>query len=416
MFLFLKLIVESYRFAIHAIKVNRLRTVLSLLGITIGIFAIVFVFTATGTLERQIRESIEEIGDDALFIQQWPWTFNDPDFAWWEYIKRPQPSIRELNEIQRRVKGAEAVAFMTSTSSSVKMKEKRMNGVQVMGTSEEFELIWSYDIQYGRAFTQSEFSSGKNVILIGAEIATQLFNTEDVVGREIKVFNRKAKIAGVFKREGKDDFGGSMDEVVVMPVNLYRKFKDIKRGGGNTIVVKAREGVSNEELTDELIGILRSVRRLKPQAKDNFAINETNILSEGIDAIFGIITLAGWLIGGFSLLVGGFGIANIMFVSVKERTNQIGIQKSLGAKRYFILSQFLIESVFLSLLGGIIGLLLTYLVSTIVRVSTEFEMTMVFGNVVFGMVVSIVIGLVSGILPANKASKLNPVDAIRTHF
>jgi putative ABC transport system permease protein len=201
--------------------------------------------------------------------------------------------------------------------------------------------------------------------------------------------------------------------VVIIPVNYCKTLVDLNEIG-TTIAVKAKPLVSNEELKDELTGIMRSIRKLKPSAEDNFAINETDIISKAFEGLFGVIATVGWIIGGFSLLVGGFGIANIMFVSVKERTNIIGIQKALGAKNYFILFQFLFEAVFLSLIGGIVGLLIVFILTIIVSAATEFHLTMTAGNVFLGAGVSAVIGLLSGIIPAWSASKLNPVEAMRT--
>jgi putative ABC transport system permease protein len=412
--IFLKLIAESYLFALHAIRVNKLRTALSLLGITIGIFSVVFVFTATGSLERKIRESLENLEDNVLFIQKWPWAFNDPNYKWWEYLKRPEPSIREVEEIKRRSTTVADAAYLTSVSRTIRYDDKHIPSTTVMGVTEGFELLWSYELQSGRPITSSDFAGGRNVVIIGAEIASQLFGDLDPIGRDVKLFNRKVHVVAVFKREGEDDFGQSMDKVVMVPIGFMGQFVDI--GSDNvpgTILVKAKPNVSTTEMKDEVTGVLRAIRRLKPATEDNFAINQTNILAQGIDALFRVITIAGWLIGGFALLVGAFGIANIMYVSVHERIHQIGIQKSLGAKRFFILFQFLFESVFLSLFGGVLGLLLTLGLSALISATSSFTMSMSLGNWLFGFSLSILIGLAAGILPAYKASGLDPVEAIR---
>jgi len=379
--------------------------------------SIVFVFSATGTLEKNIRDSIAKIGDNSLFIQKWPWAFNDPNYAWWEYYKRPEPKIHEMENLKRRVTGAESVAFISSVVKNIKYEGKMLEGIEIVGASHDFSDVWNFELSHGRYFTPTESSAGKNVCLVGAEIADQFFNEQDVVGRKIRVFNRKATIAGVFKREGNDDFGETMDNQVIIPVQHYRKFVDLNSNRvGSVIIVKAKENVTNAELADELRGVMRAIRKLKAYMDDDFAINEANILTSGIDSIFRIISIAGWIIGGFSLLVGGFSIANIMFVSVKERTHQIGIQKSLGAKRYFILLQFLCESISLSLIGGLIGLLITWLCTLLISNTTDFPMVMSSGNFVFGLSISIIIGILAGIIPAWSAAKLDPVVAIRTHF
>lgn len=412
--IFLKLLRESFIFALHAIRANRLRTALSLLGITIGVFSVVFVFTATGSLERKIRESLADLEQNVLFIQKWPWAFNDPNYPWWEYLKRPEPVYSEVDEIKERAETIESAAYMTSVSKSVSFGGKNISGTSVMGISEDFEKVWSFGVQDGRVISRMEFDGGRNVVMLGAEVASSLFGDIDPVGREVKIFHRKLKVVGVFTREGKDDFGESLDDMVVVPVRFLDKFLDLKSGEvPGSILVKGKPGVALEEMKDELSGVMRAVRRLKPYAEDNFAINQTSLLSQGIDSIFRVVTIAGWLIGGFALLVGAFGIANIMYVSVHERINQIGIQKSMGAKRYFVLLQFLFESVFLSLFGGILGLLITLAVSALVSATTSFGMSMSVGNWSFGLFLSMLIGLLAGILPANKASRLDPVEAIR---
>jgi putative ABC transport system permease protein len=207
-----------------------------------------------------------------------------------------------------------------------------------------------------------------------------------------------------------------MDNQVVIPYHFAKFILDIKSENSDPyIAVKAKPGISNAEMIDELTGIMRGVRRLKPAVEDDFALNETNLLSKNFDMLFEIIGMAGWIIGGFSILVGGFGIANIMFVSVKERTSIIGIQKSLGAKNYFILLQFLCESVFLSLLGGILGLLLTWLITLVARGNIDMEITLSHSNVILGLTISVLIGIVSGFVPAYSASQLDPVEAIRSN-
>lgn len=413
MILFIKLLRESYLFAIQAIIVNKLRTFLSLLGITIGIFAVITVFTIVDSMEITIRKSIESLGNNVLFVQKWPWTFSE-DFPWWKYMSRPVPSYNELTEIQRRSAGSSASAFMIAMSRTVRYQDRSVDNATVIAVTQDYDKVWSFELSEGRYFTPGESAGGKNVAVIGSTIAENFFDGEYPVDKQIRVLGRKVTVIGVFKKEGNDTFGSSNDEQVMLPINFVRNILDLKNENYDPlIVVKAKPGVSNEELRDELTGIMRSVRKLKPGAEDNFSINETDILTQGFESLFDIISIAGWVIGGFSLLVGGFGIANIMFVSVRERTHIIGIQKSLGAKNYFILFQFLFEAIILCLIGGALGLLLVYLGTLIVLGGFDMELTLTFGNIFLGLGVSALIGLVSGYIPAFMASRLDPVEAIR---
>lgn len=412
--IFLKLLKESFIFALHAIIVNKTRTGLSLLGITIGIFSVISVFTIFDSMESSIRTSINSLGNNVLFIQKWPWSMGG-DYPWWKYIQRPQPKISELNEITRRSITAENTTFMIDVRRTIKYKNNSIEDVVVLAVSQDYNEVMPFNLSRGRYFTPIESKSGRNVIIIGSEIAENMFENIDPIGKKLTVFGRKLEVIGLMTKEGDDMFGNSSDDQVIVPINFARNVVDI-RNINSTIIVKAKPYISNEEMLDELTGILRSMRKLKPSAEDNFAINETDIISKGFDNLFGVIATVGWIIGGFSLLVGGFGIANIMFVSVKERTSIIGIQKSLGAKRYFILLQFLFESVFLSLFGGIIGLLIVFLLSLIISATTEMALILTSENVLLGLFVSGFIGLFSGIIPAYSAAKLDPVEAMRSSF
>jgi putative ABC transport system permease protein len=412
MFLLFRLIRESYLFAFQAIVVNKVRTILSLLGITIGIFCIISVFTIFDSMEIYIRKSIATLGNNVLYIQKWPWSMGN-DYPWWKYYQRPEASIADMHEVQKRSTLAEASAFMVQVSKTVKFRSNYVEGAGVMGVSTDFENVWKFEISEGRYFSPTELSSGKSVAVIGADIASNLFQNLDPVGQKIKVFGRNIEVVGVTKKEGDDFFGNSNDKVVILPINYFRGLVDI-RDEGTVILVKAKPNVSNDQLRDELTGIMRSIRKLKPAAEDNFAINETSIITKGFDSLFSVIGTVGWIIGGFSLLVGGFGIANIMFVSVKERTSIIGIQKALGAKNYFVLLQFLFEAIFLSLIGGFVGLLIVSILAAIISLTTSFTLVLTFGNIILGIGVSAMIGLISGIVPAYSASRLNPVEAMRT--
>ena len=413
--LFLRLFRESFLFASNAIIANKLRTILSLLGISIGIFAIISVFTIVDSLEKNIRTSIESLGDKVVFIQKWPWEFGG-DYKWWQYMNRPNASIKEVAEIQKRSNYADAVVFSAATSSTVEYLSSSMDGMTIIPVSHEYNKVRNFDISEGRYFNEFESLRGTDVCIIGDKIAKTLFQAKSPIDKGIKVMGRKLRVIGVFKKEGEDTFGNSADEVVLIPVNFMRNIIDLKSERYQPMIwVKAKSGISNEALKDELRGIMRSIRKIKPVAEDNFALNETSLLSQGFDGLFKAISLAGWIIGGFSILVGGFGIANIMFVSVKERTGLIGIQKSVGAKNYFILLQFLFEAIILCLIGGCVGLFIIFIGTIIVSSFIDMKIYLTLSNIILGLNVSMIIGLISGFLPAYMASKLNPVEAIRSN-
>ena len=410
----LKLIYESLLFAIVALTVNKVRTFLSLLGITIGIFSIISVFTVFDSLENAIKSEINSLGSNVIFIQKWPWSMGG-EYPWWKYYQRPEPKLKEMDELMKRSNTVEASAFMVSVSRTVYNGNNSVSDIPVVAVSQDYTKVMPFDLQEGRYFTPNESHRGRNIAIIGADIAENLFERADVVGEKIKVFGRKLDIIGVTKKQGEDVFGNSKDNWIIIPAKYAQKVLDFRRLG-STIIVMAKPHVTNPQMIDELTGIMRSIRKLPPSADDSFALNETDIINKGFDQLFAVIALVGWIIGGFSLLVGGFGVANIMFVSVKERTNQIGIQKSLGAKNFFILLQFLFEAVFLSIIGGIVGLIIVYILTFVISSLFNFELILTIGNIALGIFVSAIIGLISGFLPSWSASRLNPVEAMRANF
>ncbi len=406
---------ESISFAINSLVGNKLRTFLSLLGITIGIFAIIIVFTVVDSLEQNLRKSVQSLGDDVVFIQKWPWTFG-PNYPWWKYMNRPVPEYPELNQILETCNGAQSVAFLVSARITVKYKSSSIENVPINCASHQYDRVKNFEIADGRYFTEAESASGRPVAVIGDLLAKALFPNQNPIGESVKVNGAKVIVIGVFKKEGESILGGSVDTEVLVPINYARSLVDIRNEDLDPqILVRAKPGISNDDLIDELTGLMRSIRKLHPRSDDNFALNQTSLISTQFDSLFGVVGIVGWVIGGFSILVGGFGIANIMFVSVKERTNIIGIQKSLGAKNYFILSQFLFEAVFLSLIGGVIGLLIVFLLTLAIGDSIGMEVSLSRSNIILGFTISILIGVVSGFVPAYGASQLDPVEAIRSN-
>ncbi len=412
--IYIKLFKESVAFAINALVTNKLRTVLSLLGITIGIFSIISVFTLVDSLELKIRSSVEDLGDNVIFVQKWPWAFGG-DYAWWDYLSRPDPKPEENTAISNQSNYAAGNAYTCTFQRTVKFNNNSVEQTIIVGASKGYDEVRNFEIERGRYFTEKEQISGQNVCVIGDQIAKDLFGVTPAEGQFIKIGGRKAKVIGVFKREGESMIGFSLDPYVVVPLQYGKTMVDVRSKSVNpTIYVKAKEGVANQALIEELTGIMRAQRRLKPREKNNFALNEISVISEGFDSFFGFVHVLGWVIGGFSILVGGFSIANIMFVSVRERTKIIGIQKALGAKNGFILFQFLSESVILSLIGGVIGLLLISIAAFVVSNTTEYKIVMTFNNIMLGVTISVVIGVLAGVIPAWGAAKKDPVEAIRS--
>lgn len=413
--LFLRLLKESLFFALDSLIVNKLRTILSLLGITIGIFAMISVFTLVDSLENNIKSSIQGLGDNVVYIQKWPWSF-DPEQPWWDYIRRPVPKQEEFKMVKKLSQTAESVAMIISGNAVFKYESNSIDGGAFVGGTHEYNDIWDLKIEQGRYMTALENQAGRPVAVIGADIAENLFGGRQAIGKKFKFKGRKVEVIGILEKEGESMLGNSNDLNVFMPLNFVRNMFDMRRESLNaTIMCKTKPNVTNAELKDELTGIMRSLRKLKPKEKDDFALNELSLLSQGFESMFSVVGMVGAIIGFFSIIVGGFSIANIMFVSVKERTSLIGIQKSLGAKNYFVLFQFLFESIFLCLIGGSVGLLIILLGSLMLTYGADFEVVLGLKNILLGLGISVTIGLVSGIIPAWFASRLDPVEAIRAN-
>lgn len=413
----IKLLKESIIFAYNALIINKLRALLSLLSITIGIFAIIFVFTLVDSLENGVRTSVASLGDDVIFVEKWPWTPEEEggEYTWWKYWQRPEPSLKDLRELnQRKVGSAQAMCYIANSNRKVDYKSKSLTNVSIQGVSEGYDQVKTLNVTDGRVISGGEHKTGRNVAVIGHEIAMSLFGSTHCVGKVIKVGGFKTEVIGVFVKEGTSMIGNSLDNVVVVPATFSRNFANLDEISGQ-LMVKAKPGISNPEVIDELVGHMRAIRRIRPKEDNDFSLNQSSLINKQLDGLFGMINITGIIIGGFSILVGGFSIANIMFVSVKERTSIIGIQKSLGAKNYFILFQFLFEAIFLCLLGGILGILLVAIGAGLLSLGMDASVTVSLKNVFIGIFTSIIIGLISGVIPAYFASRLDPVEAIRSN-
>jgi putative ABC transport system permease protein len=415
--MFFKLLKESIILAVNSVTINKLRTFLSLFGITIGIFSIISVFTVLDWMEKSIRDSISTLGDNVIYVQKFPWSF-DPNLAWWDIIKWPAVSVKDYEAVLNKSTKAKAACFSAYQPESIRYRKNQANDAIIWATTHEFEDLRSFEIENGRYFSPEESASGKNVAILGYEIANRLFEKSDPIGEQITIGGHKTTIIGVFKKEGKGGMIDSgLDEYTIVPLAYSRNFINFRNNFLQTdISIKARDGVSVQELSDEVLMVLRAARRIRPGQESNFSINQASLLTKGFEGVFTGINIAGWLIGGFSILVGGFGIANIMFVSVRERTNMIGIQKALGAKSSFILQQFLAESVLLSIVGGLLGIILILIGTVIINYLYELNMYLTFSNIILAIAISGMIGIVAGYAPAYAAARMNPVDAIGYSF
>jgi putative ABC transport system permease protein len=408
----LRMVFESLRFAWQALKSNLLRTILSLLGVTIGIFSIIGVYTMVDSLEANIKNSLSSIGSNTIYVEKFPWQFGDGEYPWWKYLSRPEPKFREYKQLKESLTQAKSVTIMDWTLTDVKYKSSSLKGL-AQGITYDFNNITEVPIASGRYFIPAETESALNVAVIGGEIAEKLFFGENPLGKQIKLKGENFTVIGVQVKKGKQlvGVGGDPDVKVFIPfIKHKRMFSSGEMSG--TIAIKAFESdVEMEKMESELRGKMRTVRGLRPLEMDDFALNKPDAAASFLTSIFGSIRAGGFIIGLFSLLIGGFGIANIMFVSVKERTNIIGIQKSLGAKNYFILFQFLFEAMFLCVIGGLFGLLIVYLASFIQLGSLDIVLTT--KNIIFGISISSIIGIMAGLIPASQAAKMDPVIAIR---
>ncbi|OUR94381.1 ABC transporter permease [Flavobacteriales bacterium 34_180_T64] len=413
MLVYLRLFKESFSFAINALTSNKLRTFLSLLGVTIGIFSIIAVLSAVDSLDRNIQENLSGLDKNTIYVAKY--SFGPTSVPRWQRDNFPQAEHDDFEFISRNVPDIEASAYVIfSGGETVKYDAETIAGVEVVPVSNGIYEIEDFKVEQGRFYTESESVSGAPVIVIGYSIAENLFGNLNPIGKQIRVYGRKLTVIGVLKKFGATIFD-SPDEKAYVPANFVRRFRN---GGSDgipgAVIIKPKKNVDIGAFEQVLKQKYRNYRGLKAGDPDDFFVNKLSGMTDAIDGIIGTMNGMGWIISGFSLLVGGFGIANIMFVSVKERTNQIGIQKSLGAKNKFILFQFLFEAVVLAVIGGLVGLGLVWITAVIVSNYTgDFNFVLSAGNMLLGFSLSTFIGLVSGVIPAISASKLDPVEAIR---
>lgn len=420
LFLLPRIFFESVRQALQQLSGNKLRTVLSLSGITIGIFCVIMVLSAVDSLEANIQDSFKQLGDDVVYISKIPWGESPEEGNYWKYMRRPECSYRDYEVIKKQVTTADISTYTVFIGGgTVEYATSNATNVFFIGVTPDYKDMFGLEFYKGRYFTPAEFYRGTNQIVIGYDVAQTLFRpSEDPIGKYIKVRGQRLQIIGVLQKEGKDLINPlNFDQAALIPYNTARKYVNLKKAGFNrgrtSISVKAKEGVRLENMKVELTGVLRTARLLKPIEDNNFELNTLSIVSQIFENIFGIIRIAGYIIGFFAIIVGGFSVANIMFVSVKERTKLIGIKKALGAKNYVILMEFLVEAIILCLIGGMVGLIFVVLGAKAATAIAEYNIFLSPTNAIRGLLIASASGVVAGIIPAYRASRMVPVEAIR---
>lgn len=410
----LTILSTSLTLAVKELLANKLRTFLSLFGITIGIFCIIGVLATVDSLENKVQTDLKSIGNNTIYVDKWSYS-GGPDYPWWKYMNRPSVKYEEMKFIQERSQLYGAACFVVNKSISADYKDNILSNLSLYGATEDFNKIQTIDIVEGRYLSSADFERGIPTAVIGFEVAKELYGSpEKAVGKLIGYSGRKLQVEGVIKKQGQSMIGGmDFDHAVITP---YRYFAGIFNPDNNNpnIMVQARKGIATAALQDELVGIMRQVRRLSPQQEDNFTCNDVAIFAEQISSFFGQVSMGGWAIAVLSLIVGAFGVANIMFVTVRERTSQIGLKKALGAKKRTILTEFLLESAFLCIIGGLIGLGLVWILTLILGAFLPFPIFIAPNIIMLALGICVVLGIGSGIIPASIAAKLDPVVAIRS--
>ena len=410
----LSILWNSFKMAVQELRVNKLRTFLSSFGITIGIFCIIGVLATVDSLERKVQTDIKSLGNNTIYIDKWNYG-GGPDNPWWKYMKRPVPKYDEMKMVKEKSQLAAYAAFFMDANVNASYMDNVLNNVSLYGISEDFNSIQTIEIAHGRYLNESDFQRGTPTCVIGYIVADELFgNQEAALGKEISYKGRRLIIVGVIKKQGQSLVGGfNYDQCLMVTYQYFASVYNPDFSSPN-ILVQGKPNVSSKALADELTGVMRQVRRLSPTEEDDFTCNDVAMFSEQVKGFFGQVSAGGWAIAGLSLIVGAFGVANIMFVTVRERTSQIGLKKALGAKRSTILTEFLIESAFLCIIGGLVGLLLVWLLALGLSAVLPFPIFIAPNIISLALSICIILGIISGIIPASIAAKMDPVVAIRT--
>jgi len=405
---------NSFKMALQELRVNKLRTFLSLFGITIGIFCIIGVLATIDSLKSKISNDLSGLGNNTIFIDKWDYN-GGPDYPWWKFVKRPSMKVGEMDMVKQKATLASNVAFFVSTNANFSQEENLLKGVNLYGVTKDFNSIQIFNISGGRYFNETDFNRGVPYCVIGNIVASELFGKpEKAVGKTISFSGRRLLVIGLIEKQGNSMIGGfDYDKATIVPYNYYASIFN-PDNNNPYIMVQAKPGIQSKALQEELIGVMRQLRKLSPTQEDNFTCNDVAQFKDQVESVFGAINQGGWAIAGLSLIVGAFGVANIMFVTVRERTSQIGLKKAIGAKRSTILYEFLLESAFLCIIGGLVGLLLVWLLTLALGAVLPFPIFIAPSIIFLALSICIILGVISGIIPASIASKMNPVDAIRT--
>ncbi len=406
-------LVESIRIAFAQIRANTLRSALTALGVIIGIVAVTLMGTAIKGIDAGVDRSFSGFGDDILYVTKWPWRDVDD---WWNFRNRrpiQHTYARLINEwIEANPTGPLKLAVPTANrSSNVIRGEYRLNNIWTLGTSADYARITRSDLKEGRFFSDFEAQSGRNVAVIGFDVADALFPNESAIGKMVRIRDQNFQVLGVAARQG--SFLGlfSWDSMVAIPLTAYRRYFRFGEDGEIRVQVDTTRMALAR---DELRGLMRRIRQLRPEQREDFEINEQGTIRSQLDPIKNGIALAGFFITGLALFVGAIGIMNITYVSVKERTKEIGTRKALGARRRTILLQFLVEAIAICFVGGIAGLLVAAgLTQAVAVIAPSFPLVFSLGLVLMGLIISVLTGVFSGFAPAWTASKLDPVVALR---
>ena len=405
---------NSFKMAIGELKANKLRTFLSLFGITIGIFCIIGVLATIDSLQSKIKSDLSSFGNNSVYIDKWDYS-GGPEYPWWKFVKRPSPKMEEMEFVKKKSTLASNMAFFMQTQESFSYEDNILKGVNLYGVTPEYKNIQSFNIGYGRYFNESDFTRGVPYGVIGFKVAEELYGKADKgVGKTITYKGRKLLVIGVIEKQGSAIINGYDYDKSTIVTHNYMASVYNPESLGPVIMVQPKPGITSKALQEELTGIMRQIRKLSPTQEDNFTCNDVAQFKDQVESVFGAVNQGGWAIAGLSLIVGAFGVANIMFVTVRERTSQIGLKKAIGAKSSSILYEFLLESAFLCIIGGLVGLFLVWMLTLALSSFLPFAITIAPSIIFLAFSICIILGVVSGIIPASIAAKMNPVEAIRT--